>query len=44
MHHYSTRLEKGEGGVGFLVRESLASELEYIISVKYEECVDESAV
>ena len=30
---------RGEGGVGFLVRECLANEVEFINSVKYEESV-----
>ena len=32
---------RGEGGVGFLVRECLVNEVEFINTVKYEECVDE---
>ena len=30
---------KGEGGVGFLVRECLVNEVEFITSVEYEESV-----
>ena len=31
--------QRGEGGVGFLVRECLVSEVEFITSVRYEESV-----
>ena len=31
--------QRGEGGVGFLVRECLANEVEFISSVKYDESV-----
>ena len=30
---------RGEGGVGFLVRECLVSEVEFITSMEYEESV-----
>ena len=33
---------RGEGGIGFLVRECLVDEVEFFSTVKYEECVDES--
>ena len=33
---------RGEGGVGILVRECVISEVEFITSVEYEECVNES--
>ena len=35
--------QRGEGGVAFLVRDCLVSEVEFITSVRYEESVDESA-
>ena len=35
----SQRSQRGEGGVGFLVRESLVSEVEFITKVAYEESV-----
>ena len=35
--------QRGEGGVGFLVRDCLVNEVEFITSVKYDECVDEGA-
>ena len=34
--------QRGEGGVGFLVREYLVNEVEFITNARYEECVDES--
>ena len=36
---YSHRNHRGEGGVGFLVRECLVSEVEFITAVAYEESV-----
>ena len=39
----SQRSQRGEGGVGFLVRECLVSEVEFMTAVVHEECVDESA-
>ena len=35
----SQRSQRGEGGVGFLVRESMVSEVEFITAVAYEESV-----
>ena len=35
----SQRSQRGEGGVGFLVRECLVSEVEFITTVAYEESV-----
>ena len=35
----SQRSQRGEGGVGFLVRECLVSEVEFITTVVYEESV-----
>ena len=38
---YKINSPRGERGVGFLVRECLVNEVEFINTVKYEECVDE---
>ena len=35
----SQRSQRGEGGVGFLLRECLVSEVEFITTVAYEESV-----
>ena len=37
--HNNQTSQRGEGGVGFLVRECLVSEVEFITSVRYEESV-----
>ena len=34
--------QRGEGGIGFLVRDCFVNEVEFVGEVKYAECVDES--